>query len=234
MTHHFNLIGILSILFVSSLLVQAVPEGAPAVDPAVAKMRDMLKSLTTRVTEAESAKATLEAEKLALEEKSKTLEDQVKKLTEQSAKDKTSTDKALAKLNDTAAAQKKEILELQQSLEKWKAEFKKSTSLAESTEAKRAKLADQVIQLDRKVLDRETKNLELYKLGNEILTRYKNYGLGRALLAHEPFTGLAKVKLQALVEEYADKLQDSKIKPSLEKGAAAKPTTDKATESKKS
>jgi hypothetical protein len=53
--------------------------------------------------------------------------------------------------------------------------------------------------------------LELYKLGNEILTRYEKFGLGEALQAKEPFVGVSRVKLQALVQDYKDKLLDQAI-----------------------
>ena len=52
--------------------------------------------------------------------------------------------------------------------------------------------------LRRKVDDREAKNYELFKLANEILTRYEKFGLGEALTAREPFTGLTRVKRENL------------------------------------
>ena len=74
------------------------------------------------------------------------------------------------------------------------------------------KLAGESIVLKRKLEDRERKNAELFKLGNEILTRYEKFGLGDALAAREPFTGLARVKLENLVQDYQDKIADQKVK----------------------
>ena len=107
---------------------------------------------------------------------------------------------------ETENAQMKELLQkLQQSQTQ-------AVDVAKKVEAERVKLAGQVIELRRKVADRETKNLALYKLANEILTRYERFGLGDALAAKEPFTGVSRVKLENLVQDYQDKIADQLAK----------------------
>ena len=59
--------------------------------------------------------------------------------------------------------------------------------------------------------DRELKNLELYKTGREILTRYEKFGLGDAIGAKEPFVGLSRVKLENLVQDYKSKLLNQTV-----------------------
>ena len=68
------------------------------------------------------------------------------------------------------------------------------------------------MSLQNTVADRERRNLELYGIGKEILERYENFAFGKALLAREPFTGLAKVKLEEQVQEYKDKLTDGVVR----------------------
>ena len=46
----------------------------------------------------------------------------------------------------------------------------------------------------------------------EILDRYENFAFGKALLAREPFTGLAKVRLEEQVQDYKDQLTDGMVK----------------------
>jgi hypothetical protein len=53
----------------------------------------------------------------------------------------------------------------------------------------------------------------MYRIGSEILKRYEGFGLGTAIAAREPFVGSMRVKLQNLVQDYADKLAEQKIKP---------------------
>jgi len=62
------------------------------------------------------------------------------------------------------------------------------------------------------VKDRERRNLELYATGKEVLERYEAFGLGRAIVAREPFTGLAKVKLEEQIQGYQNKLLDGFVK----------------------
>lgn len=211
------------VLFFSTLSL-ALAVDAP--DPAIAKLRDTLKNTMLQLRTVEGEKATLQAVQAELEAKNKELTDKIASITKQLAADKTSADKAISTLRDTNDAQKKEGVMLRESLEKWKQGYNKAADVAKNKEGQRAKLADEVIRLDRLVLDRETKNLELYQLAKEILTRYENFGLGRALLSREPFTGVTKIKLETLVQDYADKIQDAKIKPSLETAKAAKPAAE--------
>jgi hypothetical protein len=53
----------------------------------------------------------------------------------------------------------------------------------------------------------------MYRLGNEVLDRYAQFGLGTALAAREPFVGITKVKFQNLVQDYQNKLTDQTIRP---------------------
>jgi hypothetical protein len=51
----------------------------------------------------------------------------------------------------------------------------------------------------------------MYELGMEILDRYEKFGLGEALTAKEPFTGITRTKFETLVQDYEDKLVDQTI-----------------------
>jgi chromosome segregation ATPase len=57
----------------------------------------------------------------------------------------------------------------------------------------------------------EEKNLALYQVSNELLERYRNKGVLAALKQAEPFTGIAKVRMENLWQEYRDKLDTRKI-----------------------
>jgi hypothetical protein len=66
-------------------------------------------------------------------------------------------------------------------------------------------------------------------MGSEILTRYEKFGLGEAIGAKEPFTGLTRVKLQELVQDYKDKLLNQTVKAGqpLDSSTPASPPSDK-------
>jgi hypothetical protein len=189
-----------------------------------------LRSTLLRLRDAENAKATLEAAQAESGQKNKDLTAQVEALTKRIAADKDAADKKIAELSAKASDQDAQLTQLKESLDKWKAAQKQAADVAASKEAERAKLAAKAILLERRVADQQVKNAELFRLGSEILTRYEKFGLGTALSAREPFTGITRVKLQSLVQDYSDKLTDQKIRPSDAQAPAneAKPSPSPA------
>ncbi len=210
---------VLLCLALFSGLAQAQAPAGP--DPALTKMRDQLKATTLQLRTAQSETATMQAAKDEAEAANKDLKFKLDKALKDSADDKLKADKVQADLTAKGEDQAKQIDAFKAAIAKWQLSYGKVETYAKTKETERARLAGEVIRLDRKVADRERKNIELYQLGTEILTRYKNFGLGRALLAREPFTGLAKVKLETAIQDYADKLMDQKIKPEGSKAAEA-------------
>jgi len=147
----------------------------------------------------QAAKDQADKDNADLKAKSDALTAQLAALTKQSADDKAASDKGIADLNAQVADQTGQIARLNQSLTEWKNAYNQAAQLATTTETARAKLAVEAALLQRTVDDRELKNLELYKTGIEILTRYEKFGLGDAIGAKEPFVGLSRVKLENLV-----------------------------------
>jgi chromosome segregation ATPase len=177
------------------------------------RVRDSLRNVTQQLRTAEAEKATALAGLTERDEKIAALEKQVAALTKRSSEDKTDADKTIGRLQASLETQKQESARLATSLEKWKAGYQKLSGLAEKTEAARARLDAANIALERKAADRERQNLELYKTAREILQRYADFSTGRALAAREPFTGIAKARLEEQIQDYADKLEDNKLKP---------------------
>jgi len=193
----------LSLLIVTSALVVA---NANADD---ARLKETLRTLTLRLRSAETERNTLLSDKAQLEQEKKALSGKVDALNKQVAADKEKLDQLDAK--------QKELDDTKESLGKWKTAYEQIQTAAQKSEAERAKLASESIILKRKVEDRERKNLELFKTANEILTRYEKFGLGEALSAKEPFTGIARVKLENQVQDYQDKIADERVKPENER-----------------
>jgi hypothetical protein len=197
------------VLLAPTQLTQAADQPASA----ETRLREMLRTTILQLRAAETERAALQAAQAESAAKEKALTEQVEALTKQSAADKDAADKAITDLKAKVADQDTQITQMKDALEKWKEGYAKAADIANAKEAERAKLASQVILLDRKVADRETKNAELFRIGSEILRRYERFGLGDALAAREPFVGIARVKLENQVQDYQDKLLDQKIKP---------------------
>ncbi len=176
------------------------------------KLRESLRSALLQLRTMQSQRDNFEIAKTEAEQKNEVLVAQLETLTKQMAGEKEATEKSISDLTEKAAAQGSEIAKLRADLAQWKAAQIKAAETAATKEAERAKLAMQGIELQRRVADQRTKNLAMFKIGTEILSRYENFGLGTALLAREPFVGTTRVKLENLVQEYSDKLSEQRIK----------------------
>jgi len=195
-----------TILFALLTITALLTANAQADD---ARLKETLRTLTLRLRSAETERNNLLSEKAEFEQEKKTLAAKVDALTKQAAADKQQLDELTKKSDE----QEKELADTQDSLGKWKAAYDQLNTAAKKVESERARFAGESVILKRKLDDRERKNLELFKLGNEILTRYEKFGLGDALAAREPFTGIARAKLETLVQDYQDKLADNFVKP---------------------
>lgn len=202
------------------LLGMAGLVSAEDLSPAEQRLSQSLKSIAVRLRTVETERANLQAAQAQSEITLKQQADEIEALkkkfaaaSKQAAADQDAARKSIDGLNAKLEVRENENAQLKKALEKWKDGFNKAATIARAKEAERAKAAASMTDLANKLADRERKNLELYAIGSEILERYQNFGLGKALLAREPFTGTTKVKLQTLVQDYADKLQDNKHSP---------------------
>jgi chromosome segregation ATPase len=173
-----------------------------------ARVQQAMRNMTTRLRAAETERDSLQSEKAQSDQEKKTLTEKLDALTKQATADS----KALSAAKTQLAEREAENAQRQDSLQKLQLSQTQATQIAQKAESDKAKLSGQVIELQRKVADRETKNLTLFKTANEILTRYERFGLGDALAAKEPFTGITRVKLENLVQDYQDKLADQRVK----------------------
>jgi len=220
----------------AALLFAMLPLATSGADEQAAttesRLRDALKTTMLQLRDAQNQVVTLQAAQVEsdkatadLKAKVDALTGQVTTLTQQAASDKAASDKTIADLNTQVVDQTAQITKFNEAIAEWKKSYGQTTDLARTTEAARAKLAGDVIVLQRLVADRELKNLELFKTGNEILTRYEKFGLGDAIGAKEPFVGITRVKLEELVQDYQDKLLDQKVIPGQAPAPSAQSTT---------
>jgi chromosome segregation ATPase len=223
------LVGLACLLPAIGLRAENAPPSA-----AETKLRETLRATMLQLRNAENDKAALQAAQAEADEKIKTLTEQVEKITKQMATDKTAADKAATEMQAKLEARAKDIGDLKDALQKLQGEYKTMILLAQTKEDQRAKLEQQNILLTRKVADHLAKNTAMFKIANDILQRYEKFGLGDALTAREPFTGITRVKLQGLFEELQDKIVDQRIKPETPapQAAGATPAPGKSSKGK--
>lgn len=191
---------------------------AQEVSPEVAKLREQLRTTALLLRAAEVEKANALATFAASEGKNETLQKEidglntkVTDLIKRNSEDTVASGKTLAILNDRVLDREKRIKEYAEALAKWKAAYEKAAQTARQKESARSDLANEKLVLKNTIADLKRKNLNLYKTSLEILERYENYALGKALSAREPFIQKTRVTVENQVQGYKDDIIDNRI-----------------------
>jgi len=201
-------------LMVSAIILLTETLGvADQTVPTEARLREALRNTVVQLRSAQNDGTALQTANGELDRKNKELDAQVQHLTKSGAVDRETAEKTIANLNAKAVAQAAEIAKLGEALAQCQAKLTETAALAQSMDRERARLASAIIVLDRTMANQRSQNIELYKLGREILLRYEKFGLGEVIGGKEPFVGTMRVKMETYVQDFQDKLTDQKIKP---------------------
>jgi len=191
---------------------------AQEASPEEAKLREQLKATALLLRAAETEKANALATFAAEQTKTASLQKEIDGLNakittenKRASEDKLASEAAIAKLNDTLISRENRLKEYSGALEKMKYAYNQVASTAMKKEAERAALFTENLSLKNTIADRERKNLKLYKTSLEILERYENYALGKALSAREPFIQKTRVTVENQVQGYKDVILDNRI-----------------------
>ena len=191
---------------------------AQEVSPGEVKLREQLKATALLLRAAETEKANALATFAAEQTKTAALQKEIDGLnakmateTKRASEDKLATEKMIAKLNDTLIGRENRLKEFSAALEKMKYAYNQVASTAIKKEAERVALSNENLSLKNTIADRERKNLKLYTTSLEILERYENYALGKALSAREPFIQKTRVTVENQVQDYKGAIIDNRI-----------------------
>jgi chromosome segregation ATPase len=221
------------IIAIALLVAASSARAADKVDPAMQKMRDMVRNSMIQLRDANAKLATAQAAQAEAEDKVKELQGNLEELTKKSASERKTANETIDDLRTKLANSELINNHLTESLTKWKQGYAKLADYAKATEGKRAEFASKCILLERRIADQQVRNAEMYRLANEVLDRYAQFGLGTAISAREPFVGITKVKFQNLVQDYQNKLTDQTIRPEKDDASANSSAASPATPSTK-
>ncbi|WP_159289019.1 hypothetical protein [Methylosinus sporium] len=155
-------------------------------------LEDQRAALQAKLTEAESERARLKEQIGAAKAEVKQVEKQHREAVEQF---------------------NQRLVERDETLEKWKAAYEEAADVARAKDAERAKFESQAAAHKASVKSCRAKNAELVKLGHELLQRYEAANFADVALASEPLTGVRRVEIQNLLQDYGDKIHDQKVTP---------------------
>lgn len=198
------------------ILLAAVLAGAflPTVhgvdDNEGSRLRESLRASMLQLRSAQTELANAQAAQAAANEEKKALSEQVALLKKHAAEDQAVAEKKAADQKAKLAEQGETIAHLNQVVDELRSVSEKASVEGKASEEKRLQLYKRSVLLERQLADLRAKNVALYRLGKDILTRYEKVGLGQQFMAREPFVGRTRTALENLIQDYDDKLAEQR------------------------
>lgn len=199
-------VGLLAAV-VTAAAAAAERRSAPAGDGAAARMQALVAQVSS---ERDAARAAQQRAEQALAQSQKELEQARSALTEAEAQAarlraavaafEAQNESLRVRLNQGARA----LATLQTAHRAQDEQLKKS-------QAGRQELAGERDACRARVATLEGHNVELYRIGMDLLDRYERKGLGEVLATREPLIGTARVRLENLVQDYRFRIEDEAV-----------------------
>ena len=188
---------------------------------AARRMQQMQQQLAQEKAQLEQDKAKLEKDNADREKQIKQLQARLKRAeagTKQTEADVKQKAAEVEHLKAELDAMSLKFVEQREKADKLADSFKASVETIKTRDAEKETLNARTRE-QRDIIGRqaqlvqacEEKNLALYELGSDLLRRYRNKSVMDALKQAEPFTQLEKVKMENLLQEYAEKMDAKKI-----------------------
>lgn len=195
---HLQLYLLVALTFVASTAAHADSESD--------RLREALRTATAQARSLEDQRAALQAKLTAAEQERDRLKKQSDVYRAQVKEAEDAYRKAVKDFNDRLA-------ERDETLEKWKDAYSEAATVARAKEAERAKLEVEATTLKASNKACEAKNVQLVKIGQDIVTQYEAMNPLEKMLDHEPVYGLKRVEHQNAAQDFRDKILDQKVKP---------------------
>jgi chromosome segregation ATPase len=190
--------------FLIALLLS--PSLAAAADSDADRLREALRGAIMQ-------QRTLEDQRAALQARLAEADSEKGRLKSEIAAAKAETKQAEKRQREAVEEFNQRIGERDQTLEKWKAAYEEAADVARAKDAERAKFEAKAAGLKTSLDGCKAKNAALAKVGRELLDHYEAANFADLALASEPLSGVRRVEIQNLLQDYKDKILDQKVTP---------------------
>ena len=170
------------------------------------RLRDALRAATAQTRSLEDQRAALQAKVAAAEREAAALKSQIDAAKAEVRQIEKQHRDAVEEFNQRLTAR-------DETLEKWKAAYEEAATVARTKDAERAKFESEARAFKASTKSCSAKNAQLVKVGRELLHRYEGVSFGDMVIASEPLTGMRRVEIQNLLQDYGDKILDQKVTP---------------------
>lgn len=170
------------------------------------RLRDALRAMTAQVRALEDQRVLNQAKLAEMTRARDTLKGEADAARAEAKKVEADYRAAVREFNDR-------LEERNQSLEKWKDAYGEAATVARTKDSERAKFEANWKAAKADANACTVKNQELVKTGRDLLNRLQAVTIGDAVFASEPLTGLRRVEIQNLLQDYGDRILNQKVAP---------------------
>ncbi len=170
------------------------------------RLREALRSATAQTRALEDQRAALQARAIAAEQERDRLKKQNETFRAQVKEAEQAYRRAVKDFNDR-------ISERDEALEKWKGAYGEAASVARTKDAERTRFEGEATALKASMKACTTKNVNLARTADEIVTKYEAMNPLEKVLDHDPVFGLKRVEHQNAAQDYRDKIIEQKVNP---------------------
>jgi chromosome segregation ATPase len=194
-------------IFILATLVAATTFcNAARADTETDKLREALRSAIAQTRALEDQRAAQQAKVAEVEKDKAALKAQVDA-------GKAEIKKLEKQQRDAIDEFNKRLTERDETLDKWKSAYEEAATVARTRDVERAKFEGEATAYKASTKSCLAKNVQLTKVGRELLHRYEDVHFGDMLVARDPLFGEQRVRIQGLLQDYNDKLLDQKATP---------------------
>lgn len=194
-----------AIIILAATMFGAFPAGAQEKSEAD-RLRDALRTMTTQVRALEDERTGLRAQIAEVTGARDALIVEVEQAKAEAKKSEADYRTAVREFNAR-------LEERNQVLERWRDAYAEAADVARTKDAETARLETQLASAKASTNACTLKNQELVRVGRDLLARLEGVTTGDKVAAREPFTGIGRVKVQNLLQEYGDKILNQVVQP---------------------
>ena len=140
-----------------------------------------------------------------------------------SQRSRAEADAVVARSTRDREATEKELSQVKQRTQDLIEKFKETAQTLREVETDRATAKQALVRQGQELDACVANNVALYKLNDEVLTRFGQQGVWSRVAQAEPFTRLKRVELENLIDGYKTRADDQKYTPGLGAQAVAPP-----------
>lgn len=165
-------------------------------------------------------KSQLQNENVKLKNDNKKLNDELKKLKKQYESKSKSAGRSEAALSQSQAINNQlteRMTQFRGRMDELVSKFRETATTLKKSEQDNRKLSQEVTRYESELNLCAKNNIELSNIGYEVLDKYENKGMFSSLAQAEKFTGLKRVQIENLVEDYRYMIEDLEYQAKVEK-----------------